>query len=42
MSYLESLKRLYNNIKNNKEIPEEEKARVKELIDELTRILAVY
>lgn len=42
MSYLETLKRLYNSIKDNKEISEEEKARAKELIDELSRILAVY
>ena len=42
MSYIETLKRLYNSIKNNKEIPEKEKARAKELVDELVRMLAVY
>jgi hypothetical protein len=42
MSYLQTIKRLYENIKNNSEISEKDKARAKELLDELARLLAVY
>lgn len=42
MFYLQTLKKLYEHIKNNKEIPEEEKAKAKNLVEELTRLLAVY
>ena len=42
MFYLETLKKLYENIKSNPEIPEEDKTKVKEHINELSRILALY
>lgn len=42
MSYLQTIKRLYENIKNNNEISGKDKARAKELLDELARILAEY
>lgn len=42
MSYLQTIKRLYENIKNNSEISEEDKAKAKELLNELSRLLAVY
>lgn len=42
MSYLQTIKRLYENIKNNSEISEEDKVRAKELLNELSRLLAVY
>ena len=42
MFYLQTIKRLYENIKNNSEISEEDKTRAKELLDELARLLAVY
>lgn len=42
MFYLEMLKKLYSHIVNNAEIPEEEKGKAKELIKELTSLLAIY
>ena len=42
MSYLETIKRLNESIKNNPEIPEEDKAKAKELLNELSRIVAFY
>lgn len=42
MFYLETIKRLLANIKDNKEISEKDKERAKELLNELSRILAVY
>ena len=42
MFYLETIKRLLANIKDNKEISEKDKERAKELLNELARILAVY
>jgi hypothetical protein len=42
MSYLETIKKLNENIKNNPEITEEEKAQAKELLNKLTSLLATY
>ena len=35
MSYLQTIKRLYESVKNNSEISEKDKARAKEILDEL-------
>lgn len=42
MFYIETLKKLYSHIHNNIEIPEEEKAKAKQLIKELCELLAIY
>lgn len=42
MFYLQTIKRMLESIKENKEISGKDKARAKELLDELARILAVY
>lgn len=42
MSYLNTIKIMYEHIKNNNEISEEEKEKAKKLLDELSRLLAFY
>jgi hypothetical protein len=42
MFYIEAIKRLSENIKNNSEIPEEEKKKAANLLGELARLLAMY
>ena len=42
MFYLETIKKLYESIKNNPEISEEEKSKAKELLNELSNLLAMY
>lgn len=42
MFYLQTLKKLYENIKANNEIPKEEKEKAEKLINELTHLLALY
>lgn len=42
MFYLQTIKSLYESVKNNEEIPQEEKEKVRELIKELSNILAMY
>jgi hypothetical protein len=42
MFYLETIKKLYESIKNDPEISPEDKAKVKEHIKELSNILALY
>lgn len=42
MFYLQAIKRLYEHIKNNNEIPKDEKAKALGLLNELSRLLAVY
>ena len=42
MFYLETIKKLYKNIENNKEIPEKEKDKICELLDELITLLIHY
>lgn len=42
MSYLQTIKRMLESIKENNEISGKDKARAKELLDELARILANY
>mgnify|MGYP003297030604 CR=1 FL=1 len=42
MFYIEILKKLYSHICDNTEIPEEEKAKAKKLVKELTNLLAIY
>lgn len=42
MFYLQTIKNLYESIKKNGEIPEGEKAEEKKLLEELSRILALY
>lgn len=42
MFYLQTIKNLYESVKNNDEIPQEEKEKVKELLDKLSNILAMY
>ena len=42
MGYLETIKRLNESIKNNNEIPAEEKEKAKELLAKLANLLALY
>lgn len=42
MFYLQTIKRMLESIKENNEISGKDKARAKELLDELARLLAVY
>lgn len=42
MFYLETIKKLYESVKNNHEIPEEEKEQIKELLNRLSNLLALY
>ena len=42
MFYLLTIKKLYEHVKNNTEIPADEKSKVKKLLDEVSRILALY
>jgi hypothetical protein len=42
MFYLQKIKKLYECIKNNNEIPQEEKEKAKELLDKLSCLLALY
>jgi hypothetical protein len=42
MFYLETIKKLYESIKNNNEIDEQDKAKSKELLDKLANLLACY
>ena len=42
MFYLQTIKKMLESIKSNNEISEKDKARAKELLDELARLLAVY
>lgn len=42
MFYLQTIKKLYEHVKNNNEIPQDEKIKVKKLLDELSRVLALY
>lgn len=42
MFYLQTIKKLYEQVKNNNEIPEEEKAKAKQLLEDLSRLLAIY
>lgn len=42
MFYLQTIKKMLESIEKNEEIPEKEKARAKELLNELARLLAVY
>jgi hypothetical protein len=42
MSYLETIKRLYESIKNNDEISDQEKDQCKELLNKLSNLLALY
>ena len=42
MFYLQTIKKLYAHVMNNSEIASEEKQKVKTLLDELSRILAMY
>ena len=42
MFYLNAIKRLYDHIKNNNEIPEAERQKAKELLNELSRLLVAY
>lgn len=42
MFYLQTIKKLYDHIKNNNEIPHDEKEKAKKLLDELSRLLAMY
>lgn len=42
MFYIQTLKNLYEHVKNNSEISADEKEKAKELIAELTRLLAMY
>lgn len=42
MFYLQTIKRMYEHIKNNAEIPQEEKNKALELLNELSSLLALY
>lgn len=42
MTYLETIKKLAESIKNNPEMSEEEKEKAKKLLNELVNILALY
>lgn len=42
MSYMETIKRLNESVKNNTEMTEQEKERAKKLLSELANILALY
>lgn len=42
MFYLQTIKNLGASIKNNDEIPAEEKAKAQQLLGELARLLALY
>ena len=42
MFYLNTIKNLIENIKNNNEIPENEKEKAIELLGNLARLLALY
>ena len=42
MFYLQTIKRMLESIKENNEISTTDKARAKELLDELARLLAMY
>ncbi len=42
MFYLQTIKKLSESIKNSKEISERDKAKAKELLNELARLLAMY
>lgn len=42
MSYLETIKKLSANVKNDSGIPDKEKEEVMELLRQLSRLLAIY
>lgn len=42
MFYVETLKRLNEHVKNNDEIPAEDKEKAKKIIEELLSLLALY
>lgn len=42
MSYLQTIKKLHESINSNNEIPCKEKEKAKELLNELSRLLAMY
>lgn len=42
MFYLQTIKKMLESIKNNNEISEKDKTKAKELLNELSRLLAVY
>lgn len=42
MSYMETIKRLNESVKNNTEMTEQERERAKKLLSELANILALY
>lgn len=42
MFYLETIKKLYGSIKNNSEIPQEEKKTAEELLTKLSNLLMLY
>lgn len=42
MFYLQAIKKLYEHIKTNSEIPKDEKVKAQDLLNELSRLLALY
>ena len=42
MSYLETIKKLFAHVNGNSEIPEEDKEKAKELLRQLSGLLAIY
>ncbi len=42
MSYLETIKKMYEHIKNNPEISADEKVQARELLSKLSSLLAIY